>query len=378
MGVKVREKPTGSGIFWIFIHHQGKRKSKKIGKNKPLARKVAKKIDAKLALGEYEFDKNKKQFPSFKEYAERWLELPHDFKQVTGDEYRYKLELHVFPAIGKLPLNEIDKKRLQKLFDELAIKGLSTSTLAIIRAAISEVLNHAVDGDLIERNPLRDLKFKKKKKSTNFMPLKENEAALLIDNSVEYKNGEYYPMMLTSLRTGVRVGELVALKWSDINFEDRLIAVQRTFGRRGYSLPKNNKTRKVDMTPMLARVLKQVQIDQKKWALQNRQPIPEFVFICDSGEVRNPEKFRYALNQCLKLSELRRIRIHDLRHTYATIRLLRGHNIGDVSYQLGHSSLSITYDIYGHWIPGRFKSEVDELDKPHQNAPYTHPDVLEN
>ena len=143
------------------------------------------------------------------------------------------------------------------------------------------------------------------------MPLKENEAALLIDNSVEYKNGEYYPMMLTSLRTGVRVGELVALKWSDINFEDRLIAVQRTFGRRGYPLPKNNKTRKVDMTPMLARVLKQVQIDQKKWALQNRQPIPEFVFICDSGEVRNPEKFRYALNQCLKLSELRRIKDGD-------------------------------------------------------------------
>jgi integrase len=93
--------------------------------------------------------------------------------------------------------------------------------------------------------------------------------------------------------------------------------------------------------------------------------------------VRNSEKFRYALNQCLKLSGLSRIRIHDLRHTYATIRLLRDHNIGDVSYQLGHSSLSITYDIYGHWIPGRFKSEVDELDNVQPNAPYAHPDVLE-
>ncbi|MDB4442319.1 site-specific integrase, partial [bacterium] len=223
----------------------------------------------------------------------------------------------------------------------------------------------------------RDLKFKKKKKSSNFKPLKEDEATLLIESSMEYKSGEYYPMMLTSQRTGLRVGELVALKWSDVNFDERLITVQRTFGRKGYSSPKNNKTRKVDMTPMLAKVLKQVQVDQKKWALQNRQSIPEFVFICDSGEVQNPEKFRYALNQCLKNAELRRIRIHDLRHTYATIRLLRGHNIGDVSYQLGHSSLSITYDIYGHWIPGRFKSEVDELDKTHQNAPYTHPDVLE-
>ncbi|MDB4442651.1 hypothetical protein N9219_04450, partial [bacterium] len=89
------EKPQGSGNFWIFINHKGKRKSKKIGKDKRLAREVAKKIEAKLALGEYEFDKNKELFPVFKKYAERWLELPHDFKQVTGDEYRYKLELHV-------------------------------------------------------------------------------------------------------------------------------------------------------------------------------------------------------------------------------------------------------------------------------------------
>ena len=82
---------------------------------------------------------------------------------------------------------------------------------------------------------------------------------------------------------------------------------------------------------------------------------------------------RAVLTACLKLARLRNIRIHDLRHTYATIRLLSGHNIGDVSYQLGHSSIKITYDTYGHWLPGEFKSEVDELDKLHPSAPYTHP-----
>ena len=80
-----------------------------------------------------------------------------------------------------------------------------------------------------------------------------------------------------------------------------------------------------------------------------------------------------ALNQCLNKAELRKIRIHDLRHCYATIRLLRGHNVGDVSYQLGHSSIKITYDVYGHWMPGHFKSEIDDLDHMHPNAPYTHP-----
>ena len=76
---------------------------------------------------------------------------------------------------------------------------------------------------------------------------------------------------------------------------------------------------------------------------------------------------------CLKLAKLRKIRIHDLRHAYATIRLLSGHNIGDVSYQLGHSSIKITYDTYGHWLPGHFKSEVDELDILHPSAPPLHP-----
>jgi integrase len=81
-----------------------------------------------------------------------------------------------------------------------------------------------------------------------------------------------------------------------------------------------------------------------------------------------------ALRRCLTATKLRQIRIHDLRHTYATIRLLRGHNIGDVSYQLGHSSISMTYDVYGHWIPGYFKREVDELDRPQLDATQAQPE----
>lgn len=87
--------------------------------------------------------------------------------------------------------------------------------------------------------------------------------------------------------------------------------------------------------------------------------------------------FRNALKRCLEDAKLRRIRVHDLRHRYATIRLLKGHNVGDVSYQLGHSSIQITYDAYGHWIPGQFKSEVDELDQIHPNAPQAHPTETE-
>ena len=79
--------------------------------------------------------------------------------------------------------------------------------------------------------------------------------------------------------------------------------------------------------------------------------------------------FQKALNEISDMAKGKRIHIHDLRHSYATIRLLKGHNIGDVSYQLGHASIKITYDVYAHWIPGSFKSEVDELDQNVNNVP---------
>ena len=372
MGVRVREKPKGSGIYWIFINHNGKRKSKKIGDGKT-ANEVAEKIKAKLVLGELRVEKINQPSPTFKEYAELWLSLPHDFKESTGDEYRRKLTLHAFPKIGKARLEELDKKRFQALFDDLAIRGYSHSTISVIKAAISEVLGHAVDGDLIERNPIKDLKFKGKRKPLAIEPLTEQESEVLLEKSKDYLNGKYYPMMLTALRTGMRIGEMIALKWSDIDFENRLIEVKRNYVKKRITTPKNGKSRYVDMTPMLSEVLQDLRTTQKKWALKTGSSVPEFVFITQKGKLELAENFRYGLERSLENAALRRVRIHDLRHTYASIRLLRGHNIGDVSYQLGHSSIKITYDTYGHWLPGKFKSEVDELDQVRPNAPHTQP-----
>ena len=71
---------------------------------------------------------------------------------------------------------------------------------------------------------------------------------------------------------------------------------------------------------------------------------------------------RNNLEGILSLTDLPRMRAHDLRHSYATIRLLKGHDIGDVSYQMGHSSIQITFDTYTHWMPGKFKNQIDDLD----------------
>jgi len=90
---------------------------------------------------------------------------------------------------------------------------------------------------------------------------------------------------------------------------------------------------------------------------------PDYVFMNRTGGLIDPNNWRRRVfGKVLEKSGLKKIRIHDLRHTYATLRIMKGHNIADVSNQLGHHSIKFTMDIYYHWMPGQSKSEVDELD----------------
>jgi integrase len=173
----------------------------------------------------------------------------------------------------------------------------------------------------------------------------------------------------------MRIGEIQALKWKDIDFENRLIEVKRSCRHGRFSNTKNKEKRRVDMSLQLTRALLKLKKDREQIVLDSGKPDPEFVFVNTKGGPMCREAFRDALNTCLDKAKLPKVRIHDLRHAYATIRLMRGHNVGDVSYQLGHSSIAITYDVYGHWIPGNFKSQIDELDNVRITTPLQNKEI---
>jgi integrase len=175
----------------------------------------------------------------------------------------------------------------------------------------------------------------------------------------------------------------LALKWGDIDFKGRFIEVKRSIVRGTISTPKNDKSRRVDMSLQLTEALKAHQHKSKKKGLAiGLGGAAEFVFNNEKGRMVDKDNWRRRVfYKALEKAELRRIRIHDLRHTYATLRISKGDNIADVSKQLGHHSVKLTLDTYYHWIPGKKKSEVDELDDPsflHPSAPYTHPGQSEN
>jgi len=374
MGVRVRQKVKGKGNpWWVFISHNGKRASRKVG-DKKAAEEVASTIRAKLQLGEFCFE-DKKPVPTFKDHAEMWLSLPHDWKESTRENYLNNLNKRILPVLGSMPVNEIKRKDLKFFFDKKYAEGLNLSTIKLIRAPLNGIPAYAVELELIESNPMRDLALKYKKKKFEIDPLTESESQLFLEQAQTYMNGEYYPSILCALRTGMRIGEIQALKWKDIDFDNRQIEVKRSYRNGRMTGTKSHKRRRVDMTLHLTETLKAHRTAQKRDALKNGMPVSEFVFSRADGELLNRGWIRKALNDCTERAGLRQIRIHGLRHSYATIRLMKGHNVGDVSYQLGHSSIKITYDVYAHWMPGQFKSEVDELDTLHPVAPHMHPQM---
>lgn len=369
MGVKVREKKKGSGEWWIFIHHNGKRKAKRIGKDKRVALEVAKKIDAKIALGQFQLEEETEEnsVPAFSEYAATWIEtiVPATCKPSTIIDYRSILDKHVLPVLGKKPVSDINRMMVKKFLMGKVTSGLSTSTVSYMKSCISGVLNVAVDDEMLVANPAHRLGkiFKKKNTKDDIVPYSREELGEFL--KLFHKNfPEHYPMLLTLARTGMRIGEVTALQWDDIDFENRSIHVQRTFSRGDIGTPKSGKDRLVDMSNQLSKVLhglkeqRKIDIGEKGW-----KKLPQWVFVNEVGSSLDIHNWRNRIfYKAIETSGLKKIRIHDLRHTYASLLIEAGESLTYIRDQLGHHSISFTVDIYGHLTPGGNKSAVDRLD----------------
>jgi integrase len=171
-------------------------------------------------------------------------------------------------------------------------------------------------------------------------------------------------MCLTLLRTGMRLGEVIALQPGDLDFNGRFIEIRRSYSKGHITTPKSRGGRRVDMSGQLAEVLKASLVERKKETLKKEWKEPsEWLFYNTEGGLLDEAHWRKRVHvKILEKAGLMHHRIHDLRHTYATLRLGKGDHIVDVSKQMGRASVKMTLEVYAHWIPGGKKSEVDGLD----------------
>ena len=200
-------------------------------------------------------------------------------------------------------------------------------------------------------------------------PLTRQETALLLSTAAE-RFPRHYALLLCALRTGMRLGELRALQWTDIDFAGRFLMLKRNLVRSELTTPKSVKCRRVDLSRQLTDELIALHVREKERTLRKGLPAPIWTFASNAGTPLDDANIRHMFYRVLTKAGLRRIRFHDLRHTYASLLIQQGESLAYVKEQLGHSSIAVTVDVYGHLVPGGNRDAVDGLDddSPHQSA----------
>ena len=183
----------------------------------------------------------------------------------------------------------------------------------------------------------------------------------------------WYAWVLLTLRTGLRLGEQMALQWGDIDWHGQFIVVQRNVVREVLTTPKSHQCRRVDMSPQLTIALKEWRrVQQARW-LRKGKDLPVWVFPARQGGLLEERNVRHVFTRLLAKATLRHMRIHDLRHTFASLLLQQGESVVYVKEQLGHGSIQITVDTYGHLIPGANRGAVNRLDDDEARQPSATP-----
>lgn len=267
--------------------------------------------------------------------------------------YRGYIENHIKPNIGSIPLNKLTSLELQKLYKKLLgngrverieskkqPKGLSAKTVRNINQIISSALNLAIEQKLILTNPADACALPKlEHREMKTLPTEQLTSFLR-----EAKESGVFEMYYIELATGLRRGELLGLKWSDIDLEHGSLRVQRQIARiDGEIVEAPLKTKNAYRTlPLSADAIDVLKAQKKKCGTS------PYVFPSPTGGPISPDSVLHMLHRVLKRAGLPKVRFHDLRHTFATLALQNGVDIKTVSGMLGHFSAGFTLDTYAH------------------------------
>ena len=288
-----------------------------------------------------------------------WLEVWYEnyakikMRPSTYLIYHGYIENHIKPQLGKIPLNDLTTLHLQQIYKKLLAegrveriesqkqpKGLSNKTVRNIHQIISSALKLAVEQRLIARNPADGCALPKaERKEMQTLPVEQLTSFLR-----EAKDSGVFALYYIDLTTGLRRGELLGLKWSDIDLEKGDLRVQRQIGRiDGKIIEMPLKTKNAYRTLPLSADAISVLMQQRR-----KTGSSEWVFPSPTGGPMSPDSVLHMLHRVLKRAGLPKVRFHDLRHTFATLALQNGVDIKTVSGMLGHFSAGFTLDTYAH------------------------------
>jgi integrase len=359
-----------NGSWRAQVSLDGKRMSRTFKTNKECVawiRKTNNKIDKGLSYETAQY--------TVEAFMKRWLtnsksslrpKTWHQYEQITRD--------YISPDLGKIKLVALRPDLIQTVYDKHLDAGVGVRTVQLVHSVLRRCLNQAVKLGILQRNPtVATSPPKAEYKEMKFFDA--GQAQLLLITS-KAKGDRYATLYQLALTTGMRQGELLGLQWKDINWDKRILRIQRQLsripgGKLKYEKPKTRSSvRALSLGEATIIALKEHQMQQFHETNQAGTRWQDFdlIFPSSTGTPTNPFNLYYrSFKPLLKDAGLPDIRFHDLRHTAASLMLNNGVSVLAASKRLGHAQPSITLNTYGHLVPGiqeEIASIMDEVITP--------------
>src|SRR5215216_4926040 len=304
------------------------------------------------------------------EYLDTWLvaSVKDTVRLTTYQGYEQICRLHIKPSLGRVRLKDLAAVHVRRLYRGRLEAGLAPRMVQLVHVTLHKALKQAVMDGLIPRNVTEAVKTPQPEKK-EIKSLSPQQARALLEAAEGDRLEALYMLAVT---TGMRQGELLGLKWEDIDFEAGTLQVRRTLSTRAgrgfsFSPPKTAKGRRSIKLPKVAkRSLKK----HRKAQLEERMKLAGLwednglVFATRLGTpMGRQELVMRSFKPLLKKASLPDIRFHDLRHTCATLLLGKGVHAKFVQELLGHATISITLDTYSHVLPGMGDAAAGAMDE---------------
>lgn len=296
------------------------------------------------------------------QFFREWLELAKmrlRYSSLSG--YRINIERHILPTLGEIPLADLRPEHLNKLYAELLANGrvdgtggLSPRTVQYTRTILQRALKDAVRWGLVERN-VTNLTDAPRVRTPEMKTWTRDEVRRFLSH---VRRDRYYVAWFLAVMTGLRRGELLGLRWRDVDLEAGRLQIRQTLVATGnvvlWSEPKTRGSRRVVVLPpdaidMLRAHASLQDREKPAWSADNIGC--DVVFTKPDGSPVHPDRFTRWFARHARDAGLPHIRLHDLRHTFATLALEAGIHAKVVSEMLGHSNIVITLETYSHVLP---------------------------
>ncbi|QWH51273.1 site-specific integrase [Bacillus mycoides] len=302
---------------------------------------------------------------TLKEYLIEWLEIKKmSVEKSSLSRYQSSINTHIIPSIGMVPLHKLNVMHIQKCYQSGLNSGIANNTILFQHRVLRAALNLAVKQNIISRNPATLAVIPKTEKSS-IQTWIEAEVKQFLLHSQESR---YHIGYLLAITTGMRLGEVLGLRWQDVDFNNHTVTINQTLGHDNKikTSAKNNSSKRTIPIPLeVIEELKRrkLQINKDKLRIGPAYHDLDLITCNNLGKVTTRSTFTSHFNKVIENAGIKKIKFHDTRHTHATLLLKQGVHPKVVSERLGHSDISLTLRIYSHVLPNMQEDAVKAFAK---------------